>query len=185
MNFKSQRVETFALQCFFNLCEKFKIDEIKSADILPVLNSYSLINIFDKIYSYSSLVHQGKYGHLIKEIQDKLNVKLAILDLKGASFTHQRDLIKSLISLNDDFIHNQAINKISSINITQIINDKKITDKDFLSFSQKFDILLIENRNILYKLVNDDNLFNIHYSEMINIFQKYLQKATDIYENNS
>lgn len=178
--YSSKRIDDLANWFFTVLCNKYGYDNIDATNVFPSFNKFSYVDIFNKIESYKSIKHQGKCGPIEDSLQKSLNFKLALLELKNATWHDKQKLIKEVIAHNDKICDTKLRYKVENEFIINLLSEYDISKAGFLMFLKDFDLLFTQKKYELFLAVKEPESYNDHLHTMEDIFLKYLNKAIQL-----
>lgn len=180
--YSSLRVEDFSIYLLDQIFAQFDLHDISYDNKRIISNKLKLYEIPNKIEKYLKLKHQGKYGNLDKDIQNKLNIKLLCSDLLEQSAKEKQKLVVKFVSEYD--ANKKAIDGITfEDSILKKLNyDLNAASRDLKNFLDRVGLLYNFQKNKLRRRITDDEKYKNVIAELDAIFNKHIGRAFKIFK---
>ena len=180
--YSSTRVEDFSIFLLDQILSQFDLMDISYENKKVIINKLPLEEIPEKIEVCLKQKHQGQYGNLDKEFQNKLNIKLLCYDLLNQPAREKQELVKKIIDeydLKKKDIYGITFEESILKNLKYDIHTASGNLKRFLNNAG---ILYNKQKNRLLRRIVNDAEYKKAIVELNIIFNKHIDKAFKLYK---
>jgi hypothetical protein len=135
-------------------------------------------HIIYKLSVFSKLRHRGRYGLLEQTLQQKLNLKLLVLDILKQSVMKKRVLVKEIVKENDRLLIEQHHSDFKSRILAETLDNHRFSNINLerflkrverLYFQQKIELRKsnLDNRKYHGYLVGLEQIYKFHIAAII------------------
>lgn len=178
--FVSSRVESFACTLVKCLCSKVGYGDVSREQCETMISSYDLRTIALNLKRYVKTSHSGTRGPIVKEIQNGLNLSLAIQDMAGMSFDEKNKLIQEAAKRSDRLHARKDELAIEQDFISNLAGDIEQLDAEIGKFLRDTDFLYATRKHFLRRRVDDDHAFQEALEGLDEIFSRHIRKAMEL-----